>query len=200
VLVFFLRKTYFLSNLFGIFVSNSNKNPQLCQAAKTLCEILQNYMASGFITLQDGKNWSARWSYYDWVLGTIMNRLKSDSDEGYLKKWLDYILPNEENGDIESGYCFYKKVGPGKDEFESILRKIDTRLMNQTYCGIFWNTVETLSNELDSEDGEIGFLIHQLHNSYLRSLSSTEVEPIPEEEEDDDDDNIFDVGGFKIGK
>lgn len=153
-------------------------------------------MASGFITLPDGKNWSARWSYYDWVLETIMKRLKSDHDEGYLKKWLEFILPNEENGDIESGYCFYKKIGD-IDDFESILRVIDTRLMKQGYYNIFWKTVETLNHELDSEDKDIGFLINQLYTLYQNSLSNTNIEPIPD---DDDDDNIFNVGGFKIRK
>ncbi|MFC5873455.1 hypothetical protein SAMN05443633_101606 [Chryseobacterium arachidis] len=61
-------------------------------------------MASGFITLQNGQDWSSRWSGYDYVLETIMNRLSSEGDEGHLKQWLHYILPTE--NDAESGYCF----------------------------------------------------------------------------------------------
>lgn len=88
-------------------------------------------MASGFITLPDGTNWSSRWSRYDWVLETVMNELSENGDEGVLKGWIKYILPNEDSGDIESGYCFYKN---GE---ESVLRIIDTRFMKDKYSKIF---------------------------------------------------------------
>jgi hypothetical protein len=51
-------------------------------------------MASGFITLPNGQDWSSRWSRYDWVLETIKNELSDNSNESQLKEWINYILPN----------------------------------------------------------------------------------------------------------
>lgn len=155
-------------------------------------------MASGFITLPNGKDWSARWTRYDYVLETIMNKLESDGDEGYLKKWLQFILPNEENGDVESGYCFYKKMGTNEDDFESIVRNINTNLMKETYFKIFWKTVAELNKELDSNDGGIGFLINQLNNCFIDSLTNVNNDDFTEEDNFDYD--ILNIGEFQIGK
>lgn len=154
-------------------------------------------MASGFITLPDGDNWSARWSRYDFVLETIMNKLEADGDQGYLKKWLDFILPNEKNGDIECSYCFYKKIGSNDEDFETVLRKINTNLMKESYFKIFWNTVAELNKELDANDDGIGFLINQLNNCFLISLASGEKYIFPEK--DDVEYGILNIGEFKIG-
>ncbi|WP_262151213.1 hypothetical protein [Chryseobacterium foetidum] len=154
-------------------------------------------MASGFITLPDGNDWSARWSTYDFVLEAIMKKLASNGEEGYLKKWLEFILPNEENGDIECGYCFYKKIGSNDDDFVTILRIIDTNLMKQGYYEIFWNTVAELNQEIDPGAGDIGFLINELNNCFLISLSSGEKYIFPEK--DDVEYGILNIGEFKIG-
>ncbi len=112
-------------------------------------------MASGFIGLPDGSNWSSRWSRYDWVLETIMNELSDDGDEAVLKGWLKYIIPSESDEEyVESGYCFYKN----KDE--CILRIIDTRWMKDKYFNIFWNTVGDLSNA-HPKDSDIGYLVNE---------------------------------------
>lgn len=146
-------------------------------------------MASGFITLPDGSDWSSRWSGYDWVLETIMNELADTGDEAVLKAWIKYILPNEDNGDIESGYCFYKKSG------ESVLRIIDTRFMKDKFAVIFWNTVSVLSQKL-SNDPDIGYLINRLHQRYEESLKNDFKSP----EEDEDFKEIFLLGGFEMAK
>lgn len=95
-------------------------------------------MASGFITLPDGTDWSSRWTGYDLVLETIMQALPENNNEGILKNWLCYLLPDEENGDIEACYCFYKNGA------ESILRIFDTRWMKPEFRELFWNTVQSL--------------------------------------------------------
>jgi hypothetical protein len=154
-------------------------------------------MASGFITLPDVENWSARWSRYDFVLKAIMKKLTSDGEQGYLKKWLEFILPDEDNGDIECGYCFYKKIGSNDDDFETVLRKINTNLMKESYFKIFWNTVAELNQELDANADDIGFLINQLYNCFLISLSSSEKHIFPEK--DDVEYGILNIGEFKIG-
>ncbi len=145
-------------------------------------------MASGFITLPDGTDWSARWTRYDQVLETIMNELSEKGDEALLKGWLKYILPDEGNGDIESGYAFIKHGG------EHVLRIIDTRLMQDKFREIFWNTVRGLKAKL-STDSDIGYLIDDLNQSYKKSLENNFKDP-----EDTDLKEILFLGGYKIGQ
>ncbi len=147
-------------------------------------------MASGFITLPNGNDWSSRWTRYDWVLETIMNDLSSVGHEKILKDWIKYILPDESIGDTESGYCFYK----ANEGEENILRIIDTRLMKDSFQFIFWNKVKELSQKL-SKETDIGYLINQLNDCYENSLKEPLKEP-----EDTDLKEIFFVGGFEIGK
>ena len=160
--------------------------------------LLLKLMASGFITLTNGKNWSARWSRYDFVLETIMNRLRCAGVEGDLKLWLQYILPNEDKGDVESGYCFYKKMETGAADFETVVRCINTNLMRDCYYRIFWNVVAKLDEELDSNDDGVGFLIHQLYASFLDSLVVGNLCVLPEIDSSDYD--IFTIGSFTISK
>lgn len=145
-------------------------------------------MASGFITLPDGTEWSSRWSRYDWVLESVMNELSEKGDEGVLKGWIRYILPDENNGDIESGYCFHKNGG------ESILRIIDTRLMKEEFSKIFWNKINNLSKKLP-KDSDIGYLINGLNDCYKDSLKNTFESP-----KDMDLNEIFLLGGYNIGR
>ena len=158
--------------------------------------LLLKLMASGFITLANGKNWSARWLRYDCVLETIMNRLGCAGEEGDLKLWLQYILPNEDKGDVESGYCFYKKMETGAADFETVVRCINTNLMRDCYYSIFWNVVAKLDEELDSNDAGVGFLIHQLYASFLDSLVVDNECVLPEIDSSDYD--IFTIGSFTI--
>jgi hypothetical protein len=151
-------------------------------------------MASGFITLQNGQDWSARWSGYDYVLETIMNSLGTEGDEGNLKQWLHYILPTE--NDVESGYCFFKRITPDPKDSECVLRIIDSRLMKENYKKIFWDTVEKLNNEFNINESP-DYLINELFLTYQYSLDQTYVEP---EDKDEDLIEIFQLGGFDIGK
>ena len=152
-------------------------------------------MASGFITLPNGKDWSTRWSGYDLILETIMQKLGEHDDEGYLKKWLEFILPTE--NDVESGYCFFKVISEDPYDSECVLRIIDTRYMHPKYYEIFWKTVETLNHELDHQDGA-GFLINSLQTTFeCNQLSPGESIPDLKGEEDHD---IFFIGGFNMGK
>lgn len=149
-------------------------------------------MASGFITLPDGTDWHARWTGYDLVLQTIADRLDKEGDEGYLKSWLNFIIPDEAAGDVENGYCFFKKID---DEHECIIRQIDTRLLKEHYKEIFWRAVYQLSQELNSESPGAGYLIHTLQQEYQESLSLAGKAP----EFDPAIDDIYSIGGFNIG-
>ncbi len=56
-------------------------------------------MASGFITLQDGRCFSVRWTYHDKVIAAIAGELDRDDNERELAAWLRSRLPGP--GDIE---------------------------------------------------------------------------------------------------
>ncbi|MCL9805478.1 hypothetical protein NAT51_08090 [Flavobacterium amniphilum] len=150
-------------------------------------------MASGFITLPNGIKWSSRWTHYDYILETIMNQLNDTGDEGHMKKWFKFILPNEEEGDIECCWGFHKK----EFDYELIVRIIDTRKMNPKFYDLFWSTIETLNQTLNPNDEGIGFLINDLYTDFKQNqLAENEEMKILEPEDDD----IFSFGGFRIGR
>lgn len=122
-------------------------------------------MASGFIILGNGKTWSPRWTGYDIVLKTIMNNLTYNGKEFELKKWIESILPNIENGDVECGYCFIRN-----SDGENILREIDTRFIKNEYLDIFWNTLEKIVVEQKKSENDSSFLFFDLFNDYKDSL------------------------------
>ncbi len=145
-------------------------------------------MASGFVVLTDEIQWRVRWSMYDYVLGKVMVELSDSEEELPLKAWLNYILPNEKNGDIESGYCFYKNGS------ETILRILDMRLMKDEFAKIFWEKVSLLASQL-SDKSDMGSVFQDLMECYENSLSEI-IKGTPQE----DNSWIFFVGGFEIGK
>jgi hypothetical protein len=151
-------------------------------------------MASGFITLPNGENWSMRWTGYDFVLETIMDALSEEGEAGILKKWLQFILPNEEEGDIESGWGYFKKMSESKDDFECIGRCLDTRWMKPHFQQIFWDKVAEINAQIDRESN-IGYFINSLYEEYQASLEELAKEP-----EDEDDRFIFTLNGFEIAK
>lgn len=116
-----------------------------------------------------------------------MQALPENNNEGILKNWLCYLLPDEENGDIEACYCFYKNGA------ESILRIFDTRWMKPEFRELFWNTVQSLDQKL-SDDDAAGYLIKQLYRCYTASLLNDYKQP-----EDENFKELFFVGDFKIG-
>jgi hypothetical protein len=68
--------------------------------------------------------------------------------------------------------------------------------MQEPYYNIFWNTVSKLSSELASEEG-IGWLMNNLHNAYVSSPATGEIE-IPDV--DDCENDLLNLGGFRISK
>jgi hypothetical protein len=128
-------------------------------------------MASGFITLRNGKTWSPRWTGYDIVLKTIMNNLTDNEKEFELKKWIESILPNIENGDEECGYCFIRN-----SDGENVLREIDTRFIKNDYLVIFWNTLEKIVDEQKKSENDFSFLFFDLFKEYKACLLEKNVE------------------------
>jgi hypothetical protein len=149
-------------------------------------------MASGFITLPNGQDWSRRWTGYDLVLETIMNALSEEGDAGILKKWLQFILPNEEEGDIESGWGYIKKMGEGENDFECLARILDTRWMKPHFKQLFWEKVAEINLQLDIET-PAGYLINDLHESYQYSLKDDAKAPTNKSNR-----FIFTINGFDI--
>lgn len=128
-------------------------------------------MASGFITLSNGQTWTSRWTGYDLVLKTIMERLSYNERELELKEWIKSILPNIENGDTECGYCFIRN----KDG-ENVLREIDTRFIKIEYLEIFWKTLEKIVIEQKISDNYSSFLFFELFDQYTASIQESLVE------------------------
>lgn len=149
-------------------------------------------MASGFIALRNGKDWSSRWSGYDWVLETIMNELPTNGDSQELRAWIKYILPSEEAGDVESGFAFWKASGDN----ESILRIIDVRLMKEKYRDLFWQAVKSLHGRIEELNERLQPQIVDLYQMYEQSLVDEAQAP---DRDDDTLNDIFFVGGFNIG-
>jgi hypothetical protein len=132
-------------------------------------------MASGFITLRNGLDWSHRWSGYDLVIEMIMDELSANGDEGKLKVWLKTLTPTEE--DIESGWCFIRN-----SDHEMVARNLDTRFMKEEYLQIFWNALKRVRDKTigEIEGGHVGgFLINQLYRCYESSLKDAYVNPDP---------------------
>ena len=147
-------------------------------------------MASGFIEHYDGNMWSCRYTGFDLLLEQVAAELGNDGEEGELKRWLLYLQPNEEAGDVESGYCFHKANG------ETVLRIIDFRRMKDNYAQLFWLGIQRLQAKIGGT--EAGFDVDRLAAIYRTALSNP---PAPlEDEEDDIGNEIYFLGGFSIGK
>jgi hypothetical protein len=149
-------------------------------------------MASGFITLSNGEDWSARWSRYDFVLEQIANELNDEADEKILKDWLMYLQPNEEGGDIECSWSFIKA-----NDDETVLRILDIRRMKDHYQRIFWKAAELAAHK-HSPDSDTGYCINELFKAHSESLKQPSQPPSVDDKETLD--CIFFIGGFEIGK
>lgn len=91
-------------------------------------------MALGFITLENGKNFSVRWTGYDEVIRIAIKELDCLDGGTALQAWLKTRVPNE--GDHEGGALFYNESG------EMILRSIDLRGLTQLNRQLFWAALE----------------------------------------------------------
>ena len=129
-------------------------------------------MASGFITLRNGKTWSPRWTGYDLVLKTIMAYLTDNGNESGLKEWIKSVLPNIENGDVECGYCFIRN-----SDGENILREIDTRFIKTEYLETFWKTLKKIVAEQKKSENDSSFLFYELFDKYKTSMINDSAEP-----------------------
>lgn len=147
-------------------------------------------MASGFIELPDGNTWSCRYTGYDLLLEDIAAELSTEGEEGELKNWLNYLQPNEEAGDVESGYCFYKHNSP-----DTVLRILDLRRMKDNYAQLFWKAAQLAEAKYKGTDR--GYDLERFASIYRASLQNP---PVPVEEIDDIENDLFFLNGHTIGK
>ena len=100
-----------------------------------------------------------------------MNNLTDNEKELELKKWIESVLPNIENGDEECGYCFIRN-----SDGENVLREIDTRFIKNDYLVIFWNTLEKIVAEQKKSENDSSFLFFDLFKEYKACLLEKNVE------------------------
>jgi hypothetical protein len=84
-------------------------------------------MASGFITLGDGRCLKVRWTYHDELIAAIAAELDADDAERELATWLRGRLPGPD--DIELGYGPWLRKRDGAH----IPRNLDLRAFASSY-------------------------------------------------------------------
>jgi len=128
-------------------------------------------MAKGFITLENGENFSVRWTGYDEILRIAIKELFF-LDNGYkLSEWLKTRVPDE-NGD-ESGVAFWNESN------EMIFRDIDLRGLTKPNRQLFWEAIENGAAKL-SEFGEQysmlnPIVMHDLMKMHQASKDNVEI-------------------------
>lgn len=96
---------------------------------------------NGFITLENGENFSIRWTDYDEIIRIAIKELSLLDNSNELSVWLDAQVPNE-NEDDGNSVPFYKENG------EMILRIIDVRGLTTANRRLFWTALENGEEKL----------------------------------------------------
>ncbi|MFC0518939.1 hypothetical protein ACFFGT_32290 [Mucilaginibacter angelicae] len=96
---------------------------------------------NGFITLENGEDFSIRWTGYDEIIRIAIKELSFLDNSNELAEWLDTQVPNE-NEDDGNFVPFYKENG------EMILRIIDVRGLTTANRLLFWTAVENGEEKL----------------------------------------------------
>jgi len=65
---------------------------------------------NGFITLENGEDFSVRWTGYDEIIRIAIKELSFLDNRHELSEWLDTQIPNE-NEDDGNSVPFYKENG-----------------------------------------------------------------------------------------
>lgn len=91
-------------------------------------------MAKGFITLENGKDYSVRWTGYDGIIRIVIRELYLIEGGEKLSEWLGTMIPNKHTQ--EGGALFYDEAD------EMILRIIDLRGLTEINRQLFWLAVE----------------------------------------------------------
>ena len=96
---------------------------------------------NGFIKLENGENFSVRWSGYDEIIRIAIKELSFLDDRDELAEWLKICVPNE-NEDDRNNVPFYKENG------EMIRRFIDVRGFTTVNRRLFWIAIENGEEKL----------------------------------------------------
>ena len=96
---------------------------------------------NGFIKLENGENFSVRWTGYDEIIRIAIKELSFLDDRDELAEWLKTRIPNE-NEDDGNSVPFYKENG------EMIIRFIDSRGLTTANRGLFWTAIENGEEKL----------------------------------------------------
>jgi len=95
----------------------------------------------GFITLENGKDFSVRWTGYDEIIRIAIKELSFLDNRDELSEWLNTQIPNEKEDDGKS-VPFYKENG------DMILRSIDIRGLTTANRRLFWTAIENGEEKL----------------------------------------------------
>lgn len=99
-------------------------------------------MAKGFITLENGEQFSVRWTGYDEIIIIAITEL-SFLDNGYkLQEWLKTQIPNEDAG--ESGVAFWNESN------EMVFRDLDLRGLTMSNGQLFWAALANGATKLSA--------------------------------------------------
>ena len=96
---------------------------------------------NGFITLENGGNFSIKWTGYDEIIRIAIKELSLLDNSNELSLWLDAQVPNE-NEDDGNSVPFYKENG------EMISRIIDVRGLTTANRRLFWTALENGEEKL----------------------------------------------------
>lgn len=96
---------------------------------------------SGFITLENGEDFSIRWTGYDEIIRIAIKELSFLDNTNELSVWLDAQIPNEHEDDGKS-VPFYKENG------DMIMRIIDVRGLTTANRRLFWMAIENGEKKL----------------------------------------------------
>jgi len=132
-------------------------------------------MAKGFITLENGEDFSVRWTGYDEIIRIAINELEWLDHNNDLSGWLKTIIPNENKN--EGDAVFHDKNG------EMIVRHIDIRGLTQANRLLFWAAIENGAKKL-SEFGEQYSMLNPIVMDEFISIHEANNNDIKINEED----------------
>ena len=102
---------------------------------------------NGFITLENGEDFSVRWTGYDEIIRIAIKELSFLDNRHELSEWLDTQIPNE-NEDDGNSVPFYKENG------DMILRSIDIRGLTTANRRLFLTAIKNGEEKLLSFGNE----------------------------------------------
>ncbi|WP_375562029.1 hypothetical protein ACE193_05635 [Bernardetia sp. OM2101] len=120
-------------------------------------------MASGFIEIDENKEFSVRWTAYDMILNLLINELnqEQDVDANIVSSFLQsYTPPRNFDESLEMGWGFVT-------ENDIVDRIVPLSELNEQQRKIFWKTVETIYSKLQKKGKSYSTLPHMLLKELL---------------------------------